>query len=126
MKSVNLDKLNRGKIREWLEDGDGHGVYPIDAYVEMGFEADYVARYYEKHVSDTSDPKKTIFAPDGSIKKELRGVHNLTILRAFARGIEADTRLAETMFGRGRMARLYGQAALTRLKALGFFGGTDK
>lgn len=111
-----LEKLNLPEIAEWLEDGDGHGIYKPEFYTDLGFSPDIVKKYTRVHESDGT-PKGTIFSDDG-IYDKLMGIYNLDFLKWFARYIGADTSEGDSKMGRGFAARCYGAASLKRLKQM--------
>ncbi len=82
---------------------DGHTIFAPEFYTEAGWPEEFVAQFCRVHKSDTRNPKSTIFK-DGWVMEEVKGVYNLTFLRAVAHAVGADCTWADQAFGRGTEA----------------------
>ena len=68
--------------------GDGHGLYSPEFYAPHFSEEELKkARLIETHKSDGTH-KGSIFAPDGSVIKEMKAVYNLNFLYWVARKVD--------------------------------------
>ena len=95
-----IPRYTKAHIRKALEDevivGDGHTIFPPSEY--EGFD---ISDLITTHKSDGT-PKGTIFAYDGSIMEEVKGVYNLTFLYRLASDLGLEYR---SCMGRGSQAR---------------------
>lgn len=110
-----LNKVNRGKLREFLGDIDGHVILnPVHFTKVLGFPENFVQKFTRTHKSDGSF-KGTIFGKDGKVINKLTGVDELDFVSGLAREVKADTSVGDRCLGRGFAARSYAQAIVKKL-----------
>src|SRR5215813_300450 len=107
-------KMITEKGKAWIKENgwDGHTIWTADGvpFADLGLDEADKKRLTQRHVSDTSSPKSTIFK-DGQIVGMCDGVHNLSLMRAIAGKLGVGD--AGAMFmGRGSEARALTNAIL--------------
>lgn len=120
-----LKNVDSVKLREWLLENNGHGIRKPSFFTDMGFPESFVQRFTRIHRSVRGDFKETIFLPDGTIAKKLRGVFDLDFVRGLAYELKADTRKADSKIGRAFAAAEYGKACITVLDDVAVIERTD-
>lgn len=63
---------------------DGHTVFKVEAFTELGVPQELIDRYTHEHKSDTSDYKKTLTDNRGRVIPKVMGVYGLTVIEAIA------------------------------------------
>lgn len=94
-----------------MVDGDGHTLYSPEYLIKKGYPIDFIKRITDRHESDYSSGKSTIFDPQGNPIDSLLAVAALTFHYAIAR--ELDLREGEDYEGyngRGTQARAIAEA----------------
>jgi hypothetical protein len=109
-----LKDVYRKKFLEFLREVDGHDLYDMSHFTEMKFPEKFVKKFSRVHKSDGTY-KGTIFDKKGNAMKSMRGVFDLTFVRAVAYEIGADTAEADSKMGRGFAARCYASAIVEKL-----------
>jgi len=61
---------------------DGHTIFKMEAFTELGVPEELIRRYAYEHESDTSDYKSTIFDDAGKIIPKLMGVYGLDVIES--------------------------------------------
>lgn len=84
-----------------VSSGDGHTIFSVKAYQEAGMPENLIKHFARTHVSDTSDPKSTIFTREGVVK-ELRGIYGLNVVEAIVAALDLPRSSA---MGRGFRAQ---------------------
>jgi len=102
---LDVKALDRAKIRKWLGEGDGHTIFSEAYYTEMGLPEEYLERFTKTYESGGT-PKGSIFSRQGEVMRMVCGIYNLTMLRAFAGEIGADTKRAEPALARPHAAQV--------------------
>ena len=89
---------------------DGRTIWPVDDLVRLGHDRAFVESLAETYCDDPDDPDKRLQSPlTGKPIEQVRGVHELDMLRALAKMTNADTSTV-TAFGFGTRARQYADA----------------
>lgn len=81
---------------------DGHTVFKVEAFTDLGVPQELIDRYTYEHESDTSDYKSTIFDANGKVVPKVMGVYGLDVIEAINHdlGLPGSTKL-----GRGFRAQ---------------------
>jgi len=103
-----MDKVDAGKLDEFVKSGDGHSIIAPEEFTDMGFLPEWADLVSHKHESDGT-PKGTIFGPGGEVQKELVGIWSLTMLYHIAETLGIDPKKAGSYLGRGFQARALGE-----------------
>ena len=111
-----LKDVDRTKLKELCNDGDGWGIRYVSSYTDIGFHVDYIANFVS--VVTDEDSKGGLFDNDGNPVKSLKGVWNLTFLRGLCADIGGDTEPGGSKMGRGFAAREYGTSIIKRLEEI--------
>lgn len=74
---ANVDREIVLKVAELC---DGHTIFKPEAFTNLGAPPAIVAQHTECYESDLSDPKSTIFGPDGKPMTQLLGVYGLPLI----------------------------------------------
>jgi hypothetical protein len=80
---------------------DGHTIFKPEAFTEAGAPPAIIAQHTECYESDLSDPKATIFGPDGAPMNQLLGVYGLPLIETICDDLGIDY---EVKLGRGFQA----------------------
>ena len=82
--------------------GDGHTIFDAAKLIEgTDVPENKLACWIHTHESDTSSPKETIFANDGTVVAEVRGIYGLNLVESIACALDCHS----PMQGRGSMCR---------------------
>ncbi len=82
--------------------GNGHGIFELAKVVEgADVPESKLECWVHTYKSDTSSPKETIFAPDGSVMDELKGIYGLSLIESIASALGCHS----PMEGRGSRCR---------------------
>ncbi len=111
-----LKDVDRTKLIELCNEGDGWGIRYASSYTAIGFHVDYIANFVS--VVTDEDSKGGLFDNDGKPVKSLKGVWNLTFIRSLCADIGADTKPGDSKMGRGFSAREYGTSIIKRLEEI--------
>lgn len=93
---------------------DGHSIWSVDTMVEEGWPEE-VRGLVQRHYSNTSNPKETIFGAGGRVVRHMDGIYLLDFAWLVAGAIGADCTEAGIMLGRGTQAQALRHAILTKL-----------
>ena len=94
-----------------MVDGDGHTLYNPEYLIKNGYPVEFVKRITDRHESDYSNGKSTIFGPNGNPIDSLLAVAALTFHYAVARELELrEGEHYEGYNGRGFQARAIAEA----------------
>ena len=94
-------------------EGDGHTIFSSEHYLAMGLPKEFISRLVRTHTSDGSPKGSLSLRGDGfNPIPAVTGVYNLTLLRAIAWTISANTADARKCLGRGSEARALVKAIL--------------
>jgi hypothetical protein len=113
-----LSGVNLRQLKQFIKESgyDGHTIWKASMFTDMGF--DYRVLPVSTYESDTSNPKATIFARDGSIIPKVEGVYSLSFLRRLASALNVPQ---SNKIGRGFEAQelSYGKhGILAKLNAM--------
>jgi hypothetical protein len=77
---------------------DGHTIFKVSAFTDLGVPQELIDVYASEHESDMTDYKSTIFDNHGQIIPKMMGVYGLDVIESINRefGLPAPTK-----FGRG-------------------------
>ena len=108
-----VTKKGKAFIQEWF--GEGHSILKEEAvpFADLGLDKTDRDLLVMDFMSDTSDPKSTIFK-DGKVVDKVRGVNSLMLWAAVAGrlGVESGHK---AFFGRGTQARVLCEAILKKI-----------
>lgn len=92
--------------KDFFLEEDGHTIFNAAYYIGRGFPQRFVHKYCRTFESDLGGhPKNNIFDDKMHIIPAVRGVYNLEMLWGVAKLVDADTKIAMEVTGRGFMAR---------------------
>lgn len=77
---------------------DGHTIFTVEAFTDLGVPSELIDRYAYEHESHIGNYKETIFDSSGNVIPKIKGVYGLDVIEA----INADLGLpSSTKMGRG-------------------------
>ena len=111
-----LDHVSVADLRGIVEMCEGWTIFSSEDEAFAPLPRPFVEKLSVKYKSSKTDPKGVIYGPDGQVKKEVFGIHDLSLLYAIARelGVNRDIRLT----GRGFLARMLKERILKRLEEI--------
>jgi len=85
-----MSKINPKALDGILDALEGHQISDPEGLIELGIPTELVMPYVDVFECNPGDYKRTIFADDGTILNQVRGVHDLDVLEAIAKHVNAD------------------------------------
>jgi hypothetical protein len=80
---------------------DGHTIFKVEAFTDLGVPKELVDQYAQEFESNTESYKETIFDDHGKIIPKLKGVYGLDVIESINRELDLP---APMKFGRGSRA----------------------
>jgi len=66
---------------------DGHTLFKVEAFTDLGVPQELIDRYAHEHESNTSDYKSTIFDDSGNVIPKIVGVYGLEVIESLTRDL---------------------------------------
>jgi len=118
-----LNGVNLKRLRQWLDNVNGHRILPPVFFRRMCFSPDFLQKATKWHRTSPEDfSRRTGFLFEGGMPEKIRGVSDLDFVRLLARQLRADVCEADEVRDSEQAARLYAAACC---EVLGDLGGAS-